>query len=76
LANLFDTDNAAETEPEKIVAGDRLIFKRTFLYVYANQFIERGDEKGYGTHPRSTRGAVSHLHRPTSRRRRNRNYHF
>lgn len=37
MANLFDTDNAAETEPEKIVAGDRLIFKRTDLHTdYAN----------------------------------------
>jgi hypothetical protein len=37
LANLFDTDHAAETEPEKIVAGDRLIFKRTDLGTdYAN----------------------------------------
>jgi hypothetical protein len=31
LANLFDTTNAATTEPEKIVAGDRLIWKRTNL---------------------------------------------
>ena len=37
MANLFDTDNAAETEPEQIVAGDRLIFKRTDLHTdYAN----------------------------------------
>lgn len=31
MANLFDTTNAATTEPEKIVAGDRLIWKRTDL---------------------------------------------
>ena len=31
MANLFDTDNAPETEPEKIISGDRLIFKRTNL---------------------------------------------
>ena len=37
MANLFDTDLARETEPEKIVAGDRLIFKRTDLGTdYAN----------------------------------------
>ena len=37
MANLFDTANAATTEPEKIVAGDRLIFKRTDLHAdYAN----------------------------------------
>lgn len=31
MANAFDTDLAAETEPEKIVAGDTLIWKRTDL---------------------------------------------
>ena len=31
MANLFDTTNASTTEPEKIVAGDRLIWKRTDL---------------------------------------------
>jgi len=31
LDNLFDTTNAATIEPEKIVAGDRLIWKRTDL---------------------------------------------
>ena len=31
MANLFDTANAPETEPEKIIAGDRLIFKRSDL---------------------------------------------
>ena len=37
MANLFDTTNAATTEPEKIVAGDRLIWKRTDLNAdYAN----------------------------------------
>ena len=37
MANLFDTDNAPETEPEKIVAGDRAIWKRTDLGTdYAN----------------------------------------
>ena len=37
MANLFDTTNAATTEPEKIVAGDRLIFKRSDLNAdYAN----------------------------------------
>ena len=37
MANLFDTTNAATTEPEKIVAGDRLIWKRTDLHAdYAN----------------------------------------
>ena len=37
MANLFDTANTATTEPEKIVAGDRLIFKRTDLHAnYAN----------------------------------------
>jgi len=37
LANLFDTTNAATTEPETIVAGDRLIWKRTDLNAdYAN----------------------------------------
>ena len=37
MANLFDTDLARETAPEKIVAGDRLIFKRTDLGTdYAN----------------------------------------
>ena len=33
MANLFDTTNASTTEPEKIVAGDRLIWKRTDLNV-------------------------------------------
>jgi len=37
LANLFDTTNAATTEPEMIVAGDRLIWKRIDLNAdYAN----------------------------------------
>ena len=37
MANLFDTTNAATTEPETIVAGDRLIWKRTDLNAdYAN----------------------------------------
>jgi hypothetical protein len=37
LANLFDTTNAATTEPETVVAGDRLIWKRTDLNAdYAN----------------------------------------
>lgn len=37
MANLFDTTNAATTEPEKIVAGDRAIWKRTDLGAdYAN----------------------------------------
>ena len=31
MANMFDTANAAETEPAKIIAGDRLIFKRSDL---------------------------------------------
>ena len=31
MANLFDTTNAATIEPEKIVAGDRLIWERTNL---------------------------------------------
>ena len=37
MANLCDTTNAATTEPEKIIAGDRLIFKRSDLHAdYAN----------------------------------------
>jgi len=37
MANLFDTDNAIETEPETIIAADRLIWKRTDLHAdYAN----------------------------------------
>ena len=37
MANLFDITNAATTEPEKIVAGDRLIWKRADLNAdYAN----------------------------------------
>ncbi|MAI49049.1 MAG: hypothetical protein CMM16_00610 [Rhodospirillaceae bacterium] len=37
MANLFDTTNAARTEPEKVVAGDRLVWKRTDLNAdYAN----------------------------------------
>jgi len=37
VANLFDITNAAMTEPEKIVAGDRLIWKRADLNAdYAN----------------------------------------
>ena len=37
MANLFDTTNAATTEPETIIAGDRLIFLRTDLNAdYAN----------------------------------------
>ena len=37
MANLFDTTNAATTEPKNIVAGDRLIWKRTDLNAdYAN----------------------------------------
>ena len=31
MANMFDTANALETEPAKIIAGDRLIFKRSDL---------------------------------------------
>ncbi len=31
MANMFETANAAETEPAKIIAGDRLIFKRSDL---------------------------------------------
>jgi|TARA_R110000803_G_scaffold51256_3_gene106039 hypothetical protein len=31
MANLLDTAQASETEPEEIIAGDRLIFKRTDL---------------------------------------------
>ena len=31
MANMFDTANAMETEPAKIIAGDRLIFKRSDL---------------------------------------------
>ena len=31
MANMFDTANAAATEPAKIIAGDRLIFKRSDL---------------------------------------------
>jgi len=31
MANAFDTDLAATTEPEKIIAGDTLIWKRTDL---------------------------------------------
>ena len=37
MANLFDTDLARETEPETIIAADRLIWKRTDLHAdYAN----------------------------------------
>ena len=37
MANLFDTDNASKTEPTQIIAGDRLIWKRTDLGTdYAN----------------------------------------
>jgi len=37
MANLFDTTNAATTEPAKIIAGDRLIWKRSDLHAdYAN----------------------------------------
>ncbi|MBO89522.1 MAG: hypothetical protein CMP14_08370 [Rickettsiales bacterium] len=31
MANMFETANALETEPAKIIAGDRLIFKRSDL---------------------------------------------
>ena len=31
MANLFDTSESPETEPSEIVAGDRLIFRRTNL---------------------------------------------
>ena len=37
MANLFDTTNSATIEPEKIVAGDRFIWKRSDLNAdYAN----------------------------------------
>ena len=32
MANLIDTANAATAQPEKIVPGDRLIFKRIDLH--------------------------------------------
>ena len=31
MANMFDTANALDTEPAKIIAGDRLMFKRSDL---------------------------------------------
>ena len=63
MANLFDTDNAPELEPDKIVVGDRSVWRKVNLASdypstsYSAAYVSRMSSGG-GSHEFTVTGVV------------------